>query len=56
MAEKWIDADDGTAYTSEEMSAFYTGKFKKKEILQYLGVAVRSAARSFRNFRPSYDG
>jgi hypothetical protein len=32
MVEKRIDAEDGQAYTWEEMSAFYAGKYKKKEI------------------------
>ena len=32
MVEKRIDAEDGQAYTWEEMTAFYAGKYKKKEI------------------------
>jgi len=34
-AEKRTDPDDGTAYTFEELSAFYEGKFKKKAIQAY---------------------
>jgi len=30
--EKRIDPEDGKAYTWEELSAFYTGKYKKKDI------------------------
>jgi malate dehydrogenase len=33
--EKRIDADDKTAYTFDEMAAFYKGKYKKKEIQEY---------------------
>mmetsp|Transcript_152578 Transcript_152578/g.265911 ORF Transcript_152578/g.265911 Transcript_152578/m.265911 type:complete len:424 (+) Transcript_152578:111-1382(+) len=35
MAEKRIDAEDGSAYTWEEYSAYYAGKYKKKEIAAY---------------------
>jgi FKBP-type peptidyl-prolyl cis-trans isomerase len=35
MSEKRKDPDDGKAYTFEEMSEFYKGKYKKKEILAY---------------------
>jgi len=35
MADKRIDPDDGQAYTWEELSAFYAGKFKKKAIEAY---------------------
>ena len=35
VAEKRIDADDGSAYTWEEFSEFYTGKYKQKEIAAY---------------------
>jgi len=34
-AEKRIDPDDGVAYTWEELSAFYKGKFKKKALEEY---------------------
>jgi quercetin dioxygenase-like cupin family protein len=33
--EKRVDPEDGTAYTFEELCAFYTGKFKKKAIQAY---------------------
>jgi len=33
--EKRIDPDDGSAYTWEEFSEFYNGKYKKKEIAAY---------------------
>lgn len=35
MAEKRIDPEDGTAYTWEELSAFYKGKYKSNEIDAY---------------------
>jgi FKBP-type peptidyl-prolyl cis-trans isomerase len=35
MSERRKDPDDGKAYTFEEMSEFYKGKYKKKEILAY---------------------
>jgi len=35
MAEKRVDPDDGSAYTWEELSAFYEGKYNKKEINAY---------------------
>lgn len=35
MAEKRVDPDDGAAYTFEELSAFYKGKFKPKAIAAY---------------------
>jgi hypothetical protein len=33
--EKRVDPDDGSAYTWEELSAYYKGKYKKKEIDAY---------------------
>jgi len=33
--EKRIDSDDGEAYTWEELSAYYKGKYKKHEIASY---------------------
>eukprot|EP00931_Biecheleriopsis_adriatica_P041678 TRINITY_DN237_c0_g1_i9.p1 TRINITY_DN237_c0_g1~~TRINITY_DN237_c0_g1_i9.p1 ORF type:complete len:419 (+),score=117.97 TRINITY_DN237_c0_g1_i9:75-1331(+) len=35
VAERRIDPEDGSAYTWEEFSAYYTGKFKKKAIEAY---------------------
>jgi len=35
MAEKRIDQEDRTAYTWEEMSAFYKGTYKKAEVAAY---------------------
>lgn len=35
MAEKRIDPDDGAAYTWEELSAYYKGKYSKKDIKAY---------------------
>eukprot|EP00746_Dinoflagellata_sp_MGD_P144580 gnl/MRDRNA2_/MRDRNA2_77294_c0_seq2.p1 gnl/MRDRNA2_/MRDRNA2_77294_c0~~gnl/MRDRNA2_/MRDRNA2_77294_c0_seq2.p1 ORF type:complete len:455 (+),score=103.45 gnl/MRDRNA2_/MRDRNA2_77294_c0_seq2:82-1446(+) len=35
MVKKRIDPDDGTAYTWEEMSKFYRGKYKQKAIEEY---------------------
>jgi len=35
MSEKRVDLDDGTAYTWEELSAYYKGKYSKKEINAY---------------------
>jgi len=35
MAEKRIDPDDNTAYTWEELAAYYKGKYKKKEVEAY---------------------
>jgi len=35
MPERRIDPDDGSAYTFEELSAYYQGKFKKKAIEAY---------------------
>jgi len=35
MAEKRVDPEDGTAYAWDELSAFYAGKYKKKEIEAY---------------------
>jgi len=34
-AEKRIDAEDGEAYTYEELAAFYKGKYKKADIAAY---------------------
>jgi len=35
MSEKRIDPDDKTAYTWEELAAYYKGKYKKKEVEAY---------------------
>jgi malate dehydrogenase len=35
MADKRVDPEDGTAYTWDELSQFYKGKYKKKEIEAY---------------------
>jgi len=35
VVEKRIDHDDGSAYTWEEFSEYYAGKYKKKEIAAY---------------------
>jgi len=35
MTERRIDPDDGVAYTWEDFSAYYTGKYKKKAIEAY---------------------
>eukprot|EP00435_Cladocopium_sp_Y103_P063340 s991_g24.t3 len=35
MTERRVDPEDGVAYTWEEFSAFYTGKYKKKAIEAY---------------------
>jgi len=35
MSEKRVDTDDGAAYTWEELSAFYKGTYKKKEMEAY---------------------
>jgi len=35
MAEKRVDPDDGTAYTWEELAAYYKGKYNKKAIEAY---------------------
>ncbi|CAK0893076.1 unnamed protein product [Prorocentrum cordatum] len=35
MAEKRVDPEDGVAYTWDELSQFYKGKYKKKEIDAY---------------------
>eukprot|EP00928_Gymnodinium_smaydae_P013233 TRINITY_DN14844_c0_g1_i1.p1 TRINITY_DN14844_c0_g1~~TRINITY_DN14844_c0_g1_i1.p1 ORF type:complete len:638 (+),score=190.40 TRINITY_DN14844_c0_g1_i1:84-1997(+) len=35
MAERRVDPEDGTAYTYDELSKYYAGKYKKKEIEQY---------------------
>lgn len=35
MSDKRVDPDDGAAYTWEELSAFYKGKYNKKEVLAY---------------------
>ncbi|CAK0868443.1 unnamed protein product [Prorocentrum cordatum] len=35
MSEKRVDPEDGTAYTFEEISAFYKGKYKKSEVKAY---------------------
>jgi len=35
MSEKRVDPDDGSAYTWEEFSAYYKGKYKKGEIASY---------------------
>lgn len=35
VEEKRIDHDDGSAYTWEEFSEYYAGKYKKKEIAAY---------------------
>jgi len=35
MSEKRIDADDGQAYTREELAAFYKGKYNKQAIAAY---------------------
>jgi len=35
MTEKRVDPDDGTAYTFDELSVFYKGKYKKKEVEAY---------------------
>ncbi|CAK0883417.1 unnamed protein product [Prorocentrum cordatum] len=35
MAEKRVDPEDGTAYTWDELSQFYKGKYKKKEVEAY---------------------
>jgi len=35
MAERRIDPEDGTAYTWEEFSEYYAGKFKKKAVAAY---------------------
>eukprot|EP00913_Durusdinium_trenchii_P001608 g1491.t1 len=35
MAERRVDPDDGVAYTWEEFSTFYAGKYKKKAIEAY---------------------
>lgn len=46
--EKRIDPEDGQAYTWEELSAFYTGKYKKKEIGIYwetCKVAAKAKAK-----------
>jgi peroxiredoxin len=35
MAEKRVDPDDGKAYTFDELSTFYKGKYSKKEVTSY---------------------
>jgi len=35
MAEKRVDPEDGIAYTWDELSQFYKGKYKKKEVEAY---------------------
>eukprot|EP00427_Karlodinium_veneficum_P011135 CAMPEP_0169082760 /NCGR_PEP_ID=MMETSP1015-20121227/11716_1 /TAXON_ID=342587 /ORGANISM="Karlodinium micrum, Strain CCMP2283" /LENGTH=409 /DNA_ID=CAMNT_0009142637 /DNA_START=65 /DNA_END=1295 /DNA_ORIENTATION=- len=35
MAEKRIDPEDGQAYTWDELSAYYAGKYKKKALAAY---------------------
>jgi hypothetical protein len=35
MTEKRIDPEDGAAYTWDDFSAYYAGKYKKKEIAAY---------------------
>jgi len=35
MSEKRVDPDDGSAYTWEDFSAFYKGKYKKSEVASY---------------------
>jgi len=35
MSEKRVDPEDGSAYTWEEISAFYKGKYKKSEVAAY---------------------
>jgi quinol monooxygenase YgiN len=35
MAEKRVDPEDGATYTWDELSQFYKGKYKKKEIEAY---------------------
>lgn len=35
MSDKRVDPDDGAAYTREELSAFYKGKYTKAEIAAY---------------------
>jgi len=35
MTEKRVDPDDGSAYTWEEFSEYYRGKYKKKEVENY---------------------
>jgi len=44
--EKRIDPDDGAAYTFEELSAYYAGKFKKKAIAAYWESECRPTARA----------
>jgi len=45
MAEKRKDPDDGKAYTFEEVSEHYKGKFKKKEIADYWETCAPVKAR-----------
>ncbi|CAK0795293.1 unnamed protein product [Prorocentrum cordatum] len=35
MSEKRVDPEDGIAYTWDELSKFYAGKYKKKEVEAY---------------------
>jgi hypothetical protein len=35
MSEKRVDPEDGTAYTFDEISTFYKGKYKKSEVKAY---------------------
>lgn len=35
MAEKRVDPEDGTAYTYDELAAYYKGKYKKAAIAEY---------------------
>jgi len=34
-AEKRVDPEDGAAYTLDELSSFYTGKYSKKDVQKY---------------------
>lgn len=45
MAEKRIDPEDKTAYTWEELSAFYKGKYGKKDIKAYWEETCRPQPR-----------
>ena len=37
MADRRVDPDDGAAYTWEEFSTYYKGKYKKKAVEEYWG-------------------
>lgn len=50
--ERRIDPDDGKSYTYDELEAFYTGKFKKKEI----GVYWESTCKAVKKKTAKTDG